>query len=163
MKESTKRLIDWLTLPFLGYAIVAAFGFHLSLFGHVLLIFDLPFVLAAIAWLGWRFLSSQPPLSESTKRVIDWLTLPFFAYLPAALLWAYYTHTTHPPKIWVVLWLTDGLLVATSVMWLLFRGKKVKIVDWFERYIVSIPSHWFVPILILGISAGIALIHWLWS
>jgi hypothetical protein len=167
MKESTKRMIDWLTLPFLGYAIAAPLWFHYTPNGHpspfwrVLLIFDLPFALAAIAWLGWRCVSSLQPMTDSTKRVIDWLTLPVLAFMPASIIWSHYTHTTHPPVIWLVLLFIDVPLVVASVTWLAFRVDEIKVVYWLYEYIGRYPFRRFL--LILGCVAITLLIIWLWS
>jgi hypothetical protein len=65
MKESTKRVIDLLTLPVLGLlAAVIWFGYinnsHPSKIWAVLLMFDIPFAAAALIWLGWRLLSGLP-------------------------------------------------------------------------------------------------------
>jgi hypothetical protein len=166
MKGSTKRAIDWLTLPLLGYAIAAALWFHYTaddhpaLFWRVLLMFDIPFAGAAIIWLGWRCLGSLPPLSESTKRVIDWLTVPVLAYIPASFIWAYSTGlgSTHPPKIWLVFLFIDVPFAFASMLWLASRADEIKVVYWFYKYIGMYPFRRFLFAMIF-LSCLLAVAH----
>jgi hypothetical protein len=126
MKESTKRVIDWLTLPVLGLP-AAVFWFDYinntrpSKIWIVLLMLDIPFAAAALIWLGWRLFSILLR-EERTKRIIDWCTLIPLGFPPAALVWAHYTHTTHPPVIWLVLLIIDLPLTVASIMWLALRA-----------------------------------------
>ena len=134
MKDSTKRIIDWLALPLLGLpAAVMWFGYvnniRPSKLWIVFSIFDIPFAGAALIWLGWRFVSRLPK-TERTKRIIDWLTLIPLAYIPVSLAWVLYAHSNHqPPTIWLALFLIHIPFVIASVIWLILRAADNKNTD----------------------------------
>ncbi len=136
MNESARRIIDWLTLPFLGLpagiiCIAYINNTQPSKIWIVLLIFDIPFATAALIWLGWRFLISLPR-GERTKRTIDWLTLLPIGFLPALRVWLHYTHTEHdhPSAILGALIIIDVPLSVASITWLGFRTDKIRPLRW---------------------------------
>jgi len=145
MQESTKRVIDWLTLPVLGLlAAVIWFGYinntHASKVWIVVLMFDTPFAAAALIWLGWRLLSSLPR-GEKTKRIIDWLTLIPLGFWSVMLVWAHYTdNDDHPPAIWIALLIINIPLVVASFTWLALRMDKIRTVHWFTYNIAMFPG-----------------------
>jgi uncharacterized membrane-anchored protein YitT (DUF2179 family) len=143
MKESTKRIIDCLALLALGLP-AAIIWFDCTNNQHasiwiVLLIFDLPFAIAAFFWLGWRLLSVFPK-GERTKRVIDWLTLIPFGFWPAMIVWADYAHYDHPSAIWIALLVVNIPFVVASVTWLGVRRDKIRIIHWFIYNIAMFPG-----------------------
>jgi hypothetical protein len=127
MKDSTKRIVDWLALTFLGLPTAVMWfdyvnNIHPSKLWIVFLIFDIPFAGVALIWLGWRFLSSLPK-TERTKRIIDWLTLIPLAYMPVSLAWVLYTHNNYqPPTIWLTLLIIHFPFLIASVIWLSLRA-----------------------------------------
>lgn len=165
MNENTNRIIDRLTLPALGLpATVLMFEYtnnqYPSKILTVLLIFAMPFAIAAFIWLGWRFLSILPK-GEGTNCIIDWLTLIPLGYLPALAVWGHYAHINQPSTIWLVLGAVDVPLALTSFIWLGLRADKIKLVHWFVYDIAMVPHR---AILFVLSSWGIViLVRWLWS
>lgn len=130
MKESTKRIMDCLAFLVLGVP-AAIFWFDYtnnrspSKIWIVLSSLDVPFAIAALIWFGWRLLKG-----ESTKRVIDWLTLVPLGFMPASMVCLHYWHIDQPPTIWVALLIIDIPLALTSIIWLILREDKIRIVRW---------------------------------
>jgi hypothetical protein len=168
MKESTKRVIDWLTLPVLGLlAAVIWFGYinntHPPKIWAALLMFDIPFAALALIWLGWRFLSSLLsilPKGERTKRIIDWLTLIPLGFPPVTAVWAQYTYNGYPPVVWTVLLIVDLPLAIASLIWLALRVDKISIVRWCYYNIARFPDR--VILFAFGCLAIALLIKRLW-
>jgi hypothetical protein len=165
MNESTKRVIDWLTLPFLCLpATVIGFSYinntHPSKILIALLMFDTPFAAAAFIWLGWRFL----PWGERTKRIVDWLTLIPLGLWPTMVVWAHYTRNDGPPSlIFLTLLLINFLLSLTSFFWLLSRIDEIKMLHWFTYNIAMSRMLLFTLCCLAIVLHLIKLINWLWK
>jgi hypothetical protein len=162
MNESTKRVVDWLTLPILGLpaAAVIWFGYvnntHPSKIWILLLTLDTPFTVAALIWLGWRFLQT----GEGTKRVVDWLTLIPLGFWPATAVWAH-THNEARPVIFIALLVINIPLSVASIVWFSLRMDKIKIVHWFAYNIFMFRGRKLL--FAFGCLAIVLLIKRLWS
>lgn len=99
-------------------------------------------------------------MKESTKRVIDWLTLIPLGFMPASRVWFHYTHNDHPSVIWIVLLIIDLPLAFASFIWLGLRMDKIKIVHWYTYNIAMFPFRGIL--FIFGCLAIVLLIQWLW-
>jgi hypothetical protein len=159
-----KRIIDWLSLLFLAFALAAAIQLHYAqtkqsyVIWLIVLILNLPFATAALVYLGRRGFNTFPPMTERTKRVIDWLTLIPLGYIPATIVWLDYMHNDHPSAFWLLLLIIDGFLIPASLFWLGLRMDKIPIVHWFAyKFVMRGFFHLFVAVLLLVI-----LIQWLW-
>ncbi len=123
MKESSKRIIDWLALIVLS--LPAAFlwfdytdNTHPSNIWIVLLMLDIPLAVAAVIWLWGRFLS---PLlrEERAKRVVDRLALIPIGVLLSMAFWG-----QHPSVFLRALALINVPLAFASIVWLILRKAK---------------------------------------
>jgi hypothetical protein len=127
VKESTKRIADWVALTILGLAAFLWFDYtgdiHPSSIWIVLLMLDIPFAVAAVIWLWGRLLT---PLlrEERTKRIVDWLALIPIGFLLSIILWGLIDRNGHPSGIWNVLIVSEVPLGFASIMWLIFRKAK---------------------------------------
>ncbi len=176
MKESTKRIIDWLTLLFLGGALAAAVRLHFTqtkqsfVIWLVLLILDLPFAAAALIWLGHRGLNTFPPMTERTKRVIDWLTLVPLGLWSATMTLVYYAPNEQAPVTFSILMLFNIPLTAVSIIWLGLRRNKIPAARWVTYKAAMHPYlgllFGFAAPLLLLIAIPtllLVLVKWLWG
>lgn len=160
-----KRILDWLTVLFLGFALIAAVQLHYAqtkqsyVIWLALLILDLPFVTAVLVYLGRRGFNTFPPVTERTKRILDWLTLIPLGFWPGTIIWSSYTHNEHTPVILTVFMVMNLPLFIASVIWLVLRMDKIPMIRWFTYNIVMRGvGHIIIAAILL-----LLLVKWLWK
>ena len=102
----------------------------------------------------------RPPVKESTKRVIDWLTLIPIGFIPGSLVWFHYMNIEHPPSIWLVFLVIDIVLAPPSIIWLIVRGDRIPIVHWYTYSVATSP--WRVILFGFCCLAIVMIIKWVW-